>query len=181
MKRLCALILLSCLLLTGCGGDKVKESYQKFADGLNARTDLRFTAEIRAEYEDKSCAFTLQYSEDSRGCTVEVLSPELIKGVRDRLEDGSSSLEYSGVMLETGKLDRYGLTPMSALPALVKALREGHMDSCWTEGDSTVLRLIAEDTLTADVWMDGESMIPRRAELISDGQVRVFCTISNWN
>ena len=26
MKRLCALILLSCLLLTGCGGDKVKES-----------------------------------------------------------------------------------------------------------------------------------------------------------
>ena len=64
---------------------------------------------------------------------------------------------------------------------VVKALREGHMDSCWTEGDSTVLRLIAEDTLTADVWMDGESMIPRRAELISDGQVRVFCTISNWN
>lgn len=55
------------------------------------------------------------------------------------------------------------------------------MDSCWTEGDSTVLRLIAEDTLTADVWMDGESMIPRRAELISDGQVRVFCTISDWN
>ena len=48
MKRLCALILLSCLLLTGCGGDKVKESYQKFADGLNARTDLRFTADIRA-------------------------------------------------------------------------------------------------------------------------------------
>ena len=104
MKRLCALILLSCLLLTGCGGDKVKESYQKFADGLNARTDLRFTADIRAEYEDKSCAFTLQYSEDSRGCTVEVLSPELIKGVRARLEDGSSSLEYSGVMLETGEL-----------------------------------------------------------------------------
>ena len=110
-----------------------------------------------------------------------MLSPELIKGVRAQLEDGSSSLEYSGVMLETGKLDRYGLTPMSALPALVKALREGHMDYCWTEGDSTVLRLIAEDTLTADVWMDGESMIPRRAELISDGQVRVFCTISNWN
>ena len=84
-------------------------------------------------------------------------------------------------MLETGELDRYGLTPMSALPALVKALREGHMDSCWTEGDSTVLRLIAEDTLTADVWMDSEGMIPRRAELISDGQVRVFCTISDWN
>ena len=48
MKRLCAMILLCCLLLSGCGGDKVKESYQKFADGLNARTDLSFTAEIRA-------------------------------------------------------------------------------------------------------------------------------------
>ena len=181
MKRFCALLLLCCLLLTGCGGDKVKESYQKFADGLNARTDLSFTAEIRAEYEDKSCQFTLQYSEDSRGSTVEILSPGLVKGIRARLENGSSCLEYSGVMLETGELDRYGLTPMSALPALVKALREGHMDSFWMEGDSTVLRLIAEDTLTADVWMDSESMIPRRAELLSDGQVRVFCTISNWN
>ena len=112
---------------------------------------------------------------------MEVLSPGLIRGVRARLEEGSSSLEYSGVMLETGELDRYGLTPMSALPALVKALREGHMHSFWTEGDCTVLRRIAEDTLTADVWMDSESMIPLRAELLSDGQVRVFCTISNWN
>ena len=181
MKRLCPVLLLCCLLLTGCGGAKIKESYQKFADGLNARTDLSFTAEIRAEYEDKSCQFTLHYSEDSRGCTVEILSPGLVKGIRARLENGSSCLEYSGVMLETGELDRYGLTPMSALPALVKALREGHMDSFWMEGDSTVLRLIAEDTLTADIWMDSESMIPRRAELLSDGQVRVFCTISNWN
>ena len=181
MKRLCARILLSCLLLTGCGGDKVKESYQKFADGLNARTDLRFTAEIRAEYEEKSCAFTLQYSEDSRGCTVEVLSPELIKGVRARLEDDSSSLEYSGVMLETGKLDRYGLTPMSALPALVKALREGHLDACWTEDGKTVLQLIADDCLTATVWLESGSMTPMRAELSSDGRVRVFCTITDWN
>ena len=112
---------------------------------------------------------------------MEVLSPELIKGVRARLEDGSSCLEYSGVMLETGKLDRYGLTPMSALPALVKALREGHLDACWTEDGKTVLQLIADDCLTATVWLESGSMTPMRAELSSDGRVRVFCTITDWN
>ena len=180
MKRLCAVILLCCLLLTGCGGDHVKESYQKLADGLNARTDLSFIAEVRAEYEDKSAEFTLQYTEDSRGRTVEVLSPGLIKGIRARLQEGRDSLEYGGVMLETGELDRFGLSPMSSMPALVKALREGHLDSYWTEDGTTVLQLIADDSLTVTVWLD-ESMTPLRAELISGGQVRVFCTVSSWN
>jgi len=181
MKRLCPVILLCCLLLTGCGGENVKESYQKFADGLNARTDLSFTAEIRAEYEDRSAEFTLLYTEDAQGCTVEVLSPGLIKGIKARLENGSRSLAYGSVILDAGNLDAYGLSPMSAMPALAAALREGHLDSYWTEDGKTVLQLIADDTLTATVWLESESMTPMRAELISDGQVRVFCTISDWN
>ena len=181
MKRLCPVLLLCCLLLTGCGGAKIKESYQKFADGLNARTDLSFTAEIRAEYEDKTASFTLLYTEYADGCNVEILSPGLVKGIRARLEKGETRLEYGSVMLDTGELDGYGLSPMSALPALVKALREGHLDACWTEDGKTVLQLIADDCLTATVWLESGSMTPMRAELSSYGRVRVFCTITDWN
>ncbi len=181
MKRLYPVILLCCLLLVGCGSENVKENYQKFADELNARTDLSFTAEIRAEYEDKTAQFTLLYTEDAAGCTVEILSPGLVKGIKARLEADSTQLEYGSVMLDTGELDSYGLSPMSSMPALVKALREGHLDSCWTEDGKTVLQLIADDSLTATVWLESSSMTPMRAELISDGRVRVFCTITDWN
>lgn len=181
MKRLCPMILLCCLLLCGCGGDAVKQDYQKFADSLNARTDLSFTADVRAEYEDRSAEFTLLYTEDTGGCTVEVLSPGLIKGIKARLKADGTSLEYEGLVLDTGALDAHGLSPMSSMPALVKALRQGHLDSYWTEDGKTVLQLIADDELTATVWLESESMTPMRAELISDGRVRVFCTVSSWN
>ena len=92
--------------------------------------------------------------------------------------DGAQ-LRFEEVSLDTGPLDRYGLSPLSALPALTRALREGHLESAWAEGDLTVWELIAGDHLTVQVWLD-EALTPQRAELISDGRVSVFLEISDW-
>ena len=44
----------------------------------------------------------------------------------------------------------------------------------------TVLRLIPDDHLTAEVWFR-EGMIPARAELASDGKVSVFLELNDWS
>ena len=69
---------------------------------------------------------------------------------------------------------------LSALPALTLALREGHLESAWTEGELTVWELVADDHLTVQVWLDDE-LRPQRAELISEGRVSVFLELSDWN
>ena len=181
MKRLLLpLLLTGCLLLAGCGGRRIEKRFLAFSDALAAREDLSFTAEVRAEYADRTLNFTLGYEKNADGETVTVLRPERIAGIRAHIAPGSSTLEFEGLILDTGPLDPYGLTPMNALPKLAEALTAGHLDSYWEEGPETVCRLILDDHLAVTVRMETESMIPRSAELQSDETVCIFCELSDW-
>lgn len=179
MKRLCPVILSFCLLLTGCGGRDIRSEFSAMSERLGGAS-LSFTANVRAEYEDKTARFTLSYEEDGEGGSVTVLAPELIKGVTARIAQGSTSLEYATVVLDTGSLDSFGLSPMSSLPVLADALRHAHLDSHWEEDGITVLQLQPEDALKCRVWLD-DGMCPVRAELISGERVTVYIEITDWN
>ena len=72
------------------------------------------------------------------------------------MEKGATALEYDGLILDTGDLDAYGLTPMSALPLLVEALRTGHPDAFWEEGGCDAVELLFDDHTRARVWFDEE-------------------------
>lgn len=109
-----------------------------------------------------------------------MVAPQLIAGVTARVKPGSTSLEYEGISLGTGELDDYGLSPMSALPLLVQALKSGALDSGWTEGDYTVMQIDSTDTLSCTVWFQPDTLVPCQAELISDGRVKIFAEISDW-
>ena len=109
-----------------------------------------------------------------------MLAPQLIAGITARIEPGSTSLEYDGVCLGTGELDDFGLSPMSSLPMLVQAMKDGNVNAGWNESGCTVLELQSTDELTCTVWFSPEDMIPRQAELCSDGRVKVFAEISDW-
>ena len=181
MKKFCLSFgLCLCLFMSGCGAREFARARDTVAERLAGAECLGFTANLRAEYEHKTARFTLSYYEDSDGGKVTVLAPQLIAGVTARIEPGSTSLEYDGVCLGTGELDDFGLSPMSALPMLVQALREGGMNTGWSEGGFTVLELQSTDELVCTVWFDGETMTPRQAELASDGRVKVFVEISDW-
>ena len=179
MKRFCPLLLVLCLLLSGCGKNAAAERYAPFSEALAARGDLSFAAELRAEYPDRTVSFTLAYEDDEPGCRVTVLAPESIRGVCAHLNGSESALGYDSVVLDTGALDRYGLSPCSALPRLAEALRDGHLESAWEEDGQTVWELTSDDTLRVQVRLN-EELIPVHAELISDGRVRVFCDIIEW-
>ncbi len=181
MKRVSlALLLAFCLLLTGCQGKENEKRFFAFSDKLNRTDALSFTAELRAEYADRTLSFTLGYEKGSEGETVSVVKPEQIAGIRARRAAGKDTLEFEGLILDPGPLDPYGLTPMSALPSLVEALCSGHLDSHWEESGALVYRLILDDHVSASVWFEPESMTPHYAELQSDDTVRVFCTIDDW-
>ena len=181
MKKFCLSISLClCLLMSGCGGREFAKAREDLAARLDEAECLGFTANIRAEYENKTARFTLSYYEDAEGGKVTVLAPQLIAGVTARIQPGSTSLEYDGVCLGTGELDDFGLSPMSALPMLVQALKNGNVNAGWSEGGCTVLELQSTDELICTVWFMPEDMTPRQAELRSDGRVKVFAEISDW-
>ena len=166
--------------MSGCGAREFARARDTVAERLAGAECLSFTANLRAEYEHKTARFTLSYYEDSDGGKVTVLAPQLIAGVTARIEPGSTSLEYDGVCLGTGELDDFGLSPMSSLPMLVQALKDGDVNAVWSEGGCTVLELQSTDELVCTVWFAPEDMTPRQAELRSDGRVKVFAEISDW-
>lgn len=180
MKRILLLLLCAALLLPGCGKQRGESDFRAFSEGLNAAEALSFTAQVRAEYEHKTARFTLSYEEDGDGGRVTVLAPELIRGVTARVRPGSSTLEYDTVVLDTGSLDSFGLSPLSSLPAMLRAMRMGRLDSVWEEDGKTVALLEPDDTLRCCVWFSKGEMRPLRAELITDGRVTVYVEISDW-
>lgn len=179
MKRLCLCLLCLALLLSGCGGSREAERREQWAGELSARPELSFEAAIRAEYADRTVEYRLAFEEDEEGCTLRVLEPEEIAGVGVRLQPDGAQLRFDGISLDAGPLDRYGLSPVSALPALTRALREGHLESAWQDGSETVWELSSDGELRVQVWLDDE-LRPLRAELISEGRVAVFVEIEDW-
>ncbi len=181
MRRVFVPLLLGfCLLLSGCS-NAAKSRYEQFSQELAAKSEFGFTGDVRAEYQDKTAEFTIEYSRYEGGCSVTVVEPELIRGVTAHMADGKTQLEFSGVILDVGPLDEYGLTPMSALPTLVRAMQSGHIESIRNENGQTVVELKPEDHLTVTVWFEEDTMTPTRAEIASGGRVAVYCDLRDWS
>jgi hypothetical protein len=178
-KTLVLLSLLFAFLLSGCGNAALQR-YESFAEDLRERDALSFTAELTASYPDRTAQFSLRYALEDGVQRVTVLAPERISGISARVEQGKTALEYDGLILDTGDLNEFGLSPMSALPLLVDALSHAHADAFWTEEDTQVVKLLYDDHTNVQVWFTGE-MIPTHAELICEGAVTVACDIKNWS
>lgn len=181
MKRLYLLLLiLFGLFLSGCGQSLARDRFVKFTEELGEKELLSFTAELRCEYKDKSMDFTLGYESDSEGCCVTVVAPELIRGIRAHAKAGETAVEFDGVILDTGPLDDYGLSPMSALPVLIEAVKTGYVDSVWEENGQYAALIVPSDNLNVQLNLDKYTMRPVYAELVSDGRVTVFISITDW-
>jgi hypothetical protein len=179
MKKAILLLLLAlCLPLGGCA-NKNEALFRAFSSELRGRGDVSVTAEVRAEFDDRSCSFTLRCSEDGEGgCTVEVLEPELIRGVKARMSAGGTKLVYEDVAVDAGGGDA-SLSPMGALPLLLRALREGALGSAWTENGCCAVSLCPEDGVELTVLFDGD-MKPDYAELTQNGKGVLFIRILEY-
>ncbi len=179
--RLSAALLPVALILSGCGGASARADFESFSKALAEEENLSYTARVRAEYDDSSVEFTLEYAEDTNGARVTVLSPEIIRGVSARVSAGETALEYDGVSLDTGELDDFGLSPMSALPRLTEAMKSGYLDTAWTEDGELCALIVPADGVSVQVRLDKYTNTPLSAELASNGRVRVFAEICEWS
>ena len=181
MKRRSILpIVFILILLTGCSGKQSQTKFKEFQTRIAASQYISFTADIRAEYDDSVQEYTLDFVKENGESAVKITAPEMLAGITARISaEDDAKIEFEGASLAAGPLPG-GLTPVSALPALVLAMQQGHLDMAWQEKDATVATLTLKDDQTMTVWFD-ENMTPYHAELQSTGKVVVFCDIINFN
>lgn len=180
VKRKPIILIAICILLSLCGcSDTSEDSALSFFDAVSEAESIAFEVKLRAEYSDKTAEFELAYAENNDGVSVTVIKPESIAGISAKLSDDNVSLNYDGAILNMGALSDNGLCPMSALPITVMAMKNAYLDSAWSEGDMTVLRLIPSDDRAITLWLDSE-LTPCNAEISCDGSTVVFIEFDGW-
>lgn len=174
------------MMLCGCSADEDYE--QKFED---YRTELlqlgavEMTADVETNYGDNVSNFKLLCTCSSEETTVEILEPEQISKVKANILDEETTLEFDGVVMETGSSITEGLSPMTAMPKLVDALYNGFVQSVWQEEKDeesfVVTELLLPDDTLATVWQSETNMIPKLATLQKDDEVAVKINIVQYN
>ena len=191
-KKLCCVLMMT-LLLTGCGrgGENKAEEMALQARGeYLVMTHCSGSAKITADYGQRVYCYELDFSADEQETQLELTAPETVAGLKARLSaQEGSRLECDGAVLETGPLSEDGLTPLSALPAILTALCRGYLDQCALEEQEggAVLRLLIrnpEEKLGAGVettlWLDAADNRLLRAEISRDGFCVIQCEFSSF-
>ena len=182
MRRILSCVLMMILPLCACTAAK-QENPRQLAAAVRseylAMTSWRTRADISALYGDVVFEFSVEAQGEQGGeSSVTVTAPESVAGITARIRKGEALLEYDGLGLSLGELDDSGLTPVSALPALLKCLKEGYIADCaWSEAaDGRVLLLQCRDPRSDggagtgfDLYLDPVSHVPLRAEVSRDG------------
>ncbi len=190
MRKCLVCVLMTTLLLAGCGKAGVSEAEELALairgeylamDGCAAR------AAITADYGQRVYQYELAVAVSGEETALTLSAPETVAGLTARMTGGENLLEFDGVCVETGPLDENGLTPVSAVPALLEAAKSGYITACALEEDGAVLRVDCGDpagspgtgTETA-LWFDAATHALTRGEISSDGFRVILCEFSDF-
>ena len=89
------------------------------------------------------------------------------------------TLTFDDILLPAGDLNAAGLTPLTALPYVVDAIRSGYVDLTWQEDGLLVVQLITDDHTVVRLYLDGT--VPQCAELSVDEHSCLYCTVEQCN
>jgi hypothetical protein len=144
---------------------------------------LTVTAEVTADYGDRVYEFRLKYTGDDEEGTVEILSPESVKGIAARLTSGGRALRYDGAELSLGSLTKDGLSPMECLPFMIGRWKNGYVSGAVTEKldgtDTVAVTFDVSENESLVTWFEADSSLPVRAELFFDGDMVIRCEFEN--
>ena len=190
MRKVFSLFALMTLLLplTGCfgggEGQKALDTALTIRGEYLALTDFSTQAQLRADYGQRVYEYTLDVAADETEMVLTIAAPELVAGTTARIRAGETFLEYDGVCVETGPLNEDGLTPISAVPALLEAVRSAYINACCFE-DSGLLRCdcgspdLPPGTGTEYVlWFHPDTHELVRGEISTEGFRCIECTFS---
>ena len=140
MRKLTACVLMMTLLLSGCqagtAGETPEDAALAVREEYKALAGWSATVDVSVCYSETVYDFTLDARWQRKGETVlTVTAPDLLAGVTARIAEGETVLEYDGSGLSLGLLDGEGLTPVSAVTALMEQIETGYMAKCAWAGD----------------------------------------------
>lgn len=192
-RRLLCVPMMTLALLTACGGTAAGDTAEELA--LAVRGEYlameRCAAEVAvtADYGQRVYEFLLSAAVEGEETVLTLREPELAAGITARIGEEGGVMEYDGLALETGPLDGEGLSPVSALPALLTAARSEYMAECTLErtGDSELLRVRCADPeeppgtgRETALWFDAETHTLVRGEISVDGYRVIQCELTGF-
>ena len=172
-RRFAALLILP-LLLAACGGSGDEAKVTAFRAALQNQT-VSCEAEILSRIGGESETFALACAESEQGSELTLRAPETLTGVTAHVGE-DASLSFDGLVIP---VPAEGLSPLSAVPTLLNALRRGHLDLVWREGDTLTAQFIQTDDLAVRVYFSPEGL-PAAASFIEGGKETITCTILQW-
>lgn len=189
MRKLLLCVLMT-TLLTGCGTAGVSEAEElalTIRGEYLAMDRCAARAAVTADYGQRVYQYEMAVAVDGEETVLTLSAPETAAGLTARITGEENLLEFDGVSVETGPLDESGLTPVSAVPALLEAARSGYITACALEEDGTVLRVDCGDptgspgtgTETA-LWFDASTHALTRGEVSTDGFRVILCEFSEF-
>lgn len=178
------------LLLAGCGGgggNEAEELALSIRGEYLAMDNCTVQAAITADYGQRVYEYEMAVAVGEEETVLTLSAPETVAGLTARLTGEENLLEFDGVSVETGPLDENGLTPVSAVPALLEAARSGYITACALEEDGTLLRMDCGNpagspgsgTETA-LWFDASTHALIRGEVSVDGFRVILCEFSQF-
>ena len=180
--------MISLLLLTGCAGGEVSEAEREAllirSQYLEAE-EYSGRAALTADYGRRVYEFQMDFRAAGEETELTVTAPETVAGIAARTEKGKGFLICDDLVLETGALDEEGLTPMTAVPAVLEETRSGFISACsYTE--EGLLRVDCRDPeeepgqgREISLWFDGEHRLSR-GEICRDGLLQISCQFSDF-
>jgi hypothetical protein len=181
-KRLALLLMIPLLLLPGCGEreETMQERFGDFRQAVTLAQHISVQAALTADYGDTVQSYTLAVDYDGQETVMQVIEPDLLAGVTARVQWGETSLEYDNVLLAAGTLDDQGLTPVSAVPAMLQAMASGYVELVWGEDGYMAARLYVSDSSVCTLWLEPDTLTPVYGELASDGKRVLSCEFTDW-
>lgn len=174
------LALACCFALTGCqSGTSADDKALEVRTTMLSLESITGKAYLTADYGVRVYEYAADVTYWRGGdIAVTITAPENLAGITARLKDGASSISFDGMQVETGKLTTGGLSPMEAIPSLLKSAEEGYIAQTSFEilDGAEVLRVtyraadgspgVGEE---ATLWFDLMTNLPICGEILSDG------------
>ena len=139
--------------------------------------EIPWRAELRCEYIPDGV------------CTVEVLSPETIEGVRVTLDGDNWYLRYEGKNLNAGTVSPEQISPAACLPRMMDALRNGWLieENAETWENIPCLRLTVDQSgmsagkIYTTLWLRTDDATPLRGEIAVDEQTVLTAEFTSFH
>lgn len=190
MRKRLICVLMTTLLLAGCGrrgGNEGEELALTIRGEYLAMDGCAARAAVTADYGQRVYRYEMAVAVSGGETLLTLSAPETVAGLTARMAGEENLLEFDGLSVETGPLDEDGLTPVSAIPALLEAARSGYITACALEEDGAVLRVDCGDpagspgtgTETA-LWFDAATHALTRGEISTDGFRVILCEFSEF-